>query len=1093
MDDLGERLIAHAALSGPFEPARFRYRPPGDRRGRKIAAGEGQGVGDDEWSRALAGLAPLCDEVAEDGVQKWVMRTADRGRELARLASRPGLVQRLYRLRPPRKGDAFATTLLACVGRAPLPDAASVPAEDLREAIGAAIFAGGMVEEPRRSAIKDFEKALYRSAVAQAQRRRLDAVLPQPLCGRDAERAAVVACLRRGRIVPPLQPTGGGPEASGRLLLTGSPGMGKSAFLADLVQALGREDPAPFVVAFDFDQLTLTRGSVVAWAEELTRQIAAQAPEVESRLSRIRSEHAARRANTDRPPGEPEARALLGDAWEAMRELRPRPLVLIADTIEEVTARDSVEQFERAPQDTLFSQLVTWANDLQSMPAPPLGPFVSARLVAAGRTAPPVADEVLAGWFQARLDLPELDDAAANELLAREPKLDPATCARSVAAIGGHPLHLLMLRKHLAGLRRRERAALLAALEAEGLRGALPEAVTQVLYSRFLDRLRIEHLPSGLRPDDIRKFAHPGLLLREVDARALAEVIGPATDVDLSDPGLAAAALAALRDQVWLVVPGEHGSVRHRPDVRRVMLPMMLDPQNAGISRMLGAAVTWFESRPGDPGALQEAAYLRALRGAPEDVARFASDPSLAPSVVSLGGSDIAVMPLVSQAILKFLARPDEPLSDAELAALPDPWRTEAGVRQEGSALKAFGGAARKAPGGVGTTLEKPHFAFDWGQLSSDAYEVLENRTLHDAVEVAFLESDFDYVAELGSTAIRHIRRWPDLARPLGLRTPFHETWLWRSMLAFALHPPQLDADEPLLRNLRAIEGALAVDPLSSSALGQPSLDQAAFDLLPLVEIADPGRERPRMRVWPWGPRPWLRDFRELRLAASFAGLRNALVGQDEVEIALITAALPIFADPLEEAFEILERDAPAEHVRPERQSLEELIVGVRSHDEAWTDRIAAVYDRVDELSLEPRGSWSLAVYPRRDGPAARRAVAALLRGTTPELHASIVTSLIRLPPDVLDAAVGQAALASRSWPPRLTAEVREVAALGGRSKAPALRRLVRWLDLCGMLAPFLGDLRAHQDTPDLAAPLQLLRALDRWWLPAGAGELEGG
>lgn len=1088
MNDLGERLIAHAALSGPFEPARFRYLDPSERRSRRKAGTGGDEairVTDADWSSALAGLAPLCEEVAANGAQKWVMRTAERGRELAALAGCPAFVARLYRARPPRRDDVFATTLQRCLGSGELPAAEDLEAADLREAISAAIFAGGMVPEPRRAAIKAFEQALYRRAVAKAEAARTNAVLPHPLVGRVAERKAVLDFIRTSDVVAPLHQIGD--ASTGCLLLTGSPGIGKSAFLADVVQRLRHDADRTYVVTFDFDQFTLTRGSVVAWAEELTRQIGAQWDEAgAAEIARVRAEHSRRRLDRQRSDdlsaSAEDAAALIRDTWDAMAGLPRGPLAIVADTIEEITARDSLEQFLRAPDNTLFRQLLFWVVALQWLSEQREGPFSAVRLLASGRTAPPVELPVLGDWFTAVLDLPVLDDGAARALIAdRDPSLDADTRARIVAVVGGHPLHLLMVQQHLTGLKNAvERASLLAELETEGLRGALPATATQTLYSRFIDRLRISRLPPGLADDDIRRLAHSGLLLREVTERLLAEVVGPAAGVDLSGEGRAGAALAALREQVWLVVPGG-GGVRHRPDVRRVMLPMLLDRRKPANRALLDAAVAWFEDHAHEPGVADEAGYLRALRGDADDIA-FLADPSRAALVLSLAGGDLEAMTVASQAILKFAARPGDPLSAAELAALPESLQVEALARQESAALRSFGGTAKAGPGepappAVGVPGGRPEAtrsrtAFDWSAVSTDAYEVLNNRTLHEAVEVAFLESDFDGVAELGWTAIRQIRQWPDLRRPLGLSIPFERSWLWRTTLAFAVSPPPRHEamETPLVEELLAEED----DPASGEGReGAPSFREARFDLLPLLYMAGIAPASRRPRVAPWGFPAQLGDFREMRLAAAIAGLRHALADEPAVEVAVLTV-LPLLGEPLVNA----EAREITSGVGTKVPRIEELVLGVPSNPRFLDE----LYDRLDELTVEGGSGWSLTV--RRDRPASLESLAAVLRGTTPELHATIVASLLRLPPPVVIAAVDEVSRSAPFWPAALSRQVAASGDAGGRSRSPVLHRLVRWLDLCGTLDTFLQTLAGRVPAPDLSAQLGLVRALDRLWRP---------
>ncbi len=471
---------------------------------------------------------------------------------------------------------------------------------------------------------------------------------------------------------------------------------------------------------------------------------------------------------------------------------------MIADTIEEITAQDPIEQFEMAPQDTLFHQLVHWAEQLGAIGAAPgdSDPFSDFRLLAAGRTAPPVPATVLGGWFDAQLELPELDDdAAADMLQALDGKLARDICDRIVRAIGGHPLHLILVQKHISELSPTERAELLDELDTKGLRGANSDFVIRTLYSRFLDRFRARNLPNTLTINDLKRLAHPGLLLRQVTARLLQEVVAPAAKVDLPDLDTAKQALKALREQVWMVTAGdEHESVRHRPDVRRVMLPLMLDTDSPIVAEVLDRAIAWHEKESG-PRWKEEAGYLRALRG---DVDVFVDNPSLAASVLSMTGEDLILMPTQARAILKYHSSQRIPLSAEEMLALPGDLQIDAAFRQESEALKTYGGQTFVKPEMPQAMADAPRRArpgndLDWIPTVTDAYDLLNNQRLDNAVEVAFVEADFEEASRVGWTAISRIKNWPDLLHPLGLSAAFHESWLWRTALASVVAPPDPD------------------------------------------------------------------------------------------------------------------------------------------------------------------------------------------------------------------------------------------------------------------------------------------------------------
>ena len=284
MSDLAQRLIDHAALSGPFDVRDFLYPEPaasGRAKARPPSAAE--------KSEALKLLSRLCDEVVRDGAILWLMVDSARTDTLRDLARRKTVRAQRWRLRPPPRSDVFGRVLKACLtGRRAL-DAIALTeggngdaTENIRAAMSAATFAAPHVSPAAAKRIADFEAELFRRSVALAEMERMLTALPHGLVGREAERAEVMDFLATPAAQPGRVP---------KLLLTAPPGMGKSAFLADLA---GRLDAGHWVIHFDFDRATLARGGPVAWVEEMTRQIGERLPEVATALAKIRT--ATRRA-----------------------------------------------------------------------------------------------------------------------------------------------------------------------------------------------------------------------------------------------------------------------------------------------------------------------------------------------------------------------------------------------------------------------------------------------------------------------------------------------------------------------------------------------------------------------------------------------------------------------------------------------------------------------------------------------------------------------------------------------------------------------------------------------------------------------------
>jgi hypothetical protein len=1112
MDSFTDRLIFHAALSGPFEPLRFRYWTPAEQaalilrvpaklrgRARVVRAAREE---NDDWSAALAQLAPQCDEILDGGTYKWVMRTSERRRVLATFAGRHNLLKQLWRSRAPRHDDLFGRLLRDCLTlNHPLsPD--GLRPKDLRSAISASIFAQSILTIPRRDEVKVFERALYAQALVAAEQAKLKAVLPTDFVGRAGEIDAMANFLGQGIVEPPLKSTGSA-KAPRRLLLTGSPGLGKSAFLSALVGRLKSEAGAPYVVSLDFDQFTLSRGNAIAWMEELTRQIGKQADSVNADLDRVRRFHSAQRAaTTNQSDPESAAARLLADAGPCLASLPQRPIVLLADTIEEIIARDPRERFENAPRNTLFHRFITWAETLGGVPASNMFPWV--RLVCSGRTGPPAATDVLKDWFEAVLELPLLDDAASEALLAsRDSTLSETAREGIVNAVGGHPLLLLLVQRHLLGLRTAERAEVIEGLEKAGLRGALPADALRTLYSRFIKRLRIKGLPAGMTEEQFQLLAFPGLLLREVTSDLLSAVIGPAVGVDLKDAAVASGALQALREQVWLVLPGDGATLRHRPDVRHVMLPLMLpnvahdgpvatvgaDPELAAQARrVLNLGIAWYESHQTEPGAREEAGYLRALRGQPKDIAHFRNDPSLSLSVGSAAGEDRFVFPIESLAILNYLSDGRQPLSAAEIAALPEDLRFEVTVRQESAALKSFGGteafqmpstAATSLADGVAVTALSAAELFFQGQTSQDAYGILNNRGLHDAIEVAFLRADFAAVSDWGWTALRRIDHWPDLAKPLGISGEFQSSWLWRTALASVV--ARSAQAQPFLPAM----GPLPGESGAPSAASVFDMSAGVRDIEALMDLTWAGNAPSLLGENPLphseveislGAPVRVTDFREMRMLAASSVSRRALVVRGAwSSFTRISAALPLL-------------DRRAASLVPGAEASQSELAGMlqdlwSSGESGDSALIESLFDRLDLLTFESEGQLHKFKMVSRLDQSSRTALDLLVRGTTPELHTTLATSLMQRPTAEILAAVKVISGRALYWPKGLTRTVGSSGRLEGSPKLAAMHRLIRFVDLCGLLTVFVADLADRSKATDLGAVARLLQELDRRWV----------
>ncbi|PTW46068.1 hypothetical protein [Rhodovulum kholense] len=1086
MTDPVRRAIAHAALSGPFAPARFLY------------------AATDAASRAeaLGQLAALCHEVVRGGDILWTMHTAERTQTLKALVRQPDLLARLWRKRPPLKDDAFGRALRACLtGTGPLDADALCPEGDdrqprLRAAISAAILAQALVPADRRAAVRAFEMELYRRSVELAEAARRKLVLPRALSGRGAERTAALAFMTGGTAPAPAETLAGDPGRLARvMLITGSPGMGKSAFLADLTPRLGGLVPPRWVISFDFDQTTLAHGGPVAWTEEVTRQIGMQAPELDGPLSAARSARALERQSMTGEATISAADLLLEDARAILTEAGPRPFAVVLDTIEEITAQDMRDAFAESPTFTLFYRLLAWLDRLAMLA--PEGPG-AITAIASGRTAPPVDDRLRALWFDAWLDLAALAAEDARELLAlRCPELPEPARAALVAAVGGHPLHLLLTGRHLDGLAAKDRARVIDDLGREGLAGMPAETVLRTLYSRFLDRLRVRGLPEGLDRDAIKALAHPGLLLREVTEPLLAGVIAPAVGVDLSPPGHAAAAFKALGEQVWLVSTEPGGTrIRHRRDVRRVMLPMMLTRPEPAHLRVLDAAIARHEA----DGLPDEAAYLQALKG---DTDWLRAHPERAGAVLSLAGEDLEVMRLSVRALLKHFAPRAGALSRAEIDALPPDLAREAreaedlrSMRQTGARATASERATRKKlvldrqlmpeqtlasgqqSGDTVTELGPPLLA-TWIGPNSDGGTVLNDRRLQASMETAFDDLELERASTLGWDALSRIGQWPDLTRPLPVETPWQDHWLWRLTLAGMIVPPPSGWREigPF--------GLIASGEVDAKLIAAEGVDLGAafYDFDALCQDRPPGL--PEVETSPMLQSPsGLRLVRRLTGSTLGRAVLRAATRTDKSFFA-VPAHLPLLARDL---LDWLARPSDVPRLvsglveghpgKPDFAALAEALA-------ADPGRVKTEAERIFAGAAFAPGDTEIRALVRLDGPVPAPVLRLIARGQTPELHRAVAAALLnRLPRTRAATCFEPVAVAVPVWPKRAARSLEELVAprTSEFDRHDRALELIRYTDLCGLLPQLVTEMAARGPAPQLKALKALFDEMDRRW-----------
>lgn len=532
------RAREFAALSVEFDPL------------QAVTAGLGLQPSPPLAARVMGMLRADCTDAA-DG-KRWIMRQSPRDRVLVALKdqgfadptdlSLPGDPLALTMRGVLRAEPAQTTQQIDAVLADPTPDLAVLTT------LARAVELAGQAAGEALGRLPQLRSALNR----QEEICRSDQQLAGGYFGNEALRQRIGAWIDN-------PPDAGLARA---LYIGGIPGVGKSFLLTKLVQE-ARERSRPLVLQLDFDRRGINLVEPDSLAIELSRQLGNELPEHAAHLADLRARVSGEEVQESAKRGPGVTPWALIEAMGSMVRASQRTILLVLDTVEVLASYG-----ETHPQ-RLFEAL-----DILLKAG--LGPLA---IVAAGR------GEALTRLGTKRIERIErlrgLPERVARAMLAR---LDAPAAAipRILGLARGNPL-ILRLAAKLA------REAGPGAIAFDQYAGEAPDVAGAYLYRAVLSRI-----------DDprLREVASLGLVLSRVNADVIRAVIAPALGFELS-AGDAAAMLAELRTHHWLVdeEPGT-GWVRHRSDVRQIILPLLYAERREQVARVNRAAADFL--RPSD-------------------------------------------------------------------------------------------------------------------------------------------------------------------------------------------------------------------------------------------------------------------------------------------------------------------------------------------------------------------------------------------------------------------------------------------------------------------------------------------------------------
>jgi hypothetical protein len=377
------------------------------------------------------------------------------------------------------------------------------------------------------------------------------------------------------------------------LMIHAPGGMGKSSLLARFIldhALLDDQHRLPFVY-LDFDRPELRADEPVTLLVEAVRQLGLQYAHARETCERIRSEWQGRLAEAARqaPVGSAASSEARGPGLDPARfvdafgtllgtlHLAKKPILWVIDTFEEVQYRSPGG----------VREVMAFLGDLQAR-VPRL------RVVMAGRA--PIADETTES-----LALGELDAEASQAYLQKKGVSDPAIARRIAAELGGNALTLRLA----AEIVQKE------GFEALGVGGRLDQlAIQRQLFRRILGRI---HDPA------VRKLAHPGLVLRRITPALIKDVLAGPCEIDVPDLATAERLFQELKREISIVAPSDAASVRHRPELRRIMLPLLERDRPDTVATIHHLAIDYYAPHE-DAVSRAEEVYHRLSVGQPSSV-----------------------------------------------------------------------------------------------------------------------------------------------------------------------------------------------------------------------------------------------------------------------------------------------------------------------------------------------------------------------------------------------------------------------------------------------------------------------------------------
>lgn len=376
------------------------------------------------------------------------------------------------------------------------------------------------------------------------------------------------------------------------LALYGPGGIGKSTVLAKFtLDHANAKNRVPFVY-IDFDRPGMLPQEPLTLLVEAVRQLGVEFPEVRTRVGELRAIWRERLSQpnfgllawavVDPPAKLAERSAEVSEAMKLRSAVEARepfyrefanlvlaisadkPLLFVLDSFESV-------QWYGAD---FVHEVWEFLDGLQQQ-------LPSLRVVIAGRA--PMTE-----FPTQPITLTDFDEESARgflaSLLGPERAADSKLVDHIVRVAGRNPLSLrlaadLVLNHGVEELRDINiRRTLFVRVKTERVQGWL--------FKRMLDRIA---------DPNVRALARPGLVVRRLTADIIRHVLAGPCNVDVPDDARAWELFDACSREVSLLSRNADGSLEHRADIRREMLPLLVEAEPQRVADIHSAAVSYYE------------------------------------------------------------------------------------------------------------------------------------------------------------------------------------------------------------------------------------------------------------------------------------------------------------------------------------------------------------------------------------------------------------------------------------------------------------------------------------------------------------------